>query len=66
MRCVGIELNLLEMLEGETINNPKFDPSQWSKGDIDILRRVANFVEREQNDQGQSEQFVKDLQSKTH
>ena len=66
MRCVGIELNLLEMLEDETINNPKFDPREWSKGDIDILRRVANFVEREQNDQGQSEQFVKDLQPKTH
>ena len=66
MRCVGIELNLLEMLEGETINNEKFDPREWSKADIDILRRVANFVEREQNDQEQSGQFIKDLQSKTH
>ena len=66
MRCVGIELNLLEMLEGETIHNEKFDPREWSKTDIDILRRVANFVEREQNDQEQSGQFIKDLQSKTH
>ena len=62
MRCVGIELNLLEMLEGETVNNPKFDPDEWSQNDIDILRRVANFVEREQNDRKESELSAKNLQ----
>ena len=66
MRYVGIELNLLEMLEDETVNNKNFLPDSWSLEDIAILRKVANFVEREQNDQGQSEQFVKDLQPKTH
>jgi len=66
MRCVGIELNILEMLEGETINSKTFDPNEWSLEDIAILRRVANFVEREKNDKEQSGQFVKDLQPKTH
>ena len=62
MRYVGIEINLLEMLEGETIHNRNFDPREWSKVDIDILRRVANFVEREQNEQKESESSSKNLQ----
>ena len=62
MRCVGIELNLLEMLEGETIHNEKFDPREWSKADIDILRRVANFIEKEQNEQKESELSSRNLQ----
>lgn len=66
MRLIGIEINLLEMLEDETVNNHNFLPDSWSLEDIAILRRIANFVEREQNDQGQSKQFVKDLQPKTH
>jgi len=66
MRFVSIELNLLEMLENETINNENFDPDSWSLEDIAILRRMANFVEREQNDRRQSKQIIKDLQPKTH
>ena len=66
MRFVAIELNLLEMLENETINNESFDPDSWSLEDIAILRRMANFVEREQNDRRQSKQIIKDLQPKTH
>lgn len=62
MRCVGIEINLLEMLEGETVYNEKFDPREWSKNDIDILRRVANFIEREQNEQKKGESSSKNLQ----
>lgn len=66
MRCVGIELNLLEMLEGETIQNKNFNLDEWSLEEIIVLRRIANFVEREKDDREQSKQFVKDLQPKTH
>lgn len=66
MRLVGIELNILEMLEGETINNPKFDPDEWSFEEVAILRRVANFVERKQDEQRQSGQIITDLRPKTH
>ena len=66
MRFVAIELNLLEMLENETVNNESFDPDSWSLEDIAILRRIANFVEREQNDRRQSKQIVENLRLKTH
>jgi len=66
MRHVAIEINILEMLEDQTTHNEKFDPDDWSLEDVAILRRIANFIEREQNDKRQSEQSVENIQHKTH
>ena len=66
MRHVAIEINILEMLEDQTTHNENFDPDDWSLEDIAILRGIANFIEGEQNDKRQSNQSIKDLQSKTH
>lgn len=66
MRLVGIELNLLEMLEDETLENKNFNPDEWSLEDIAILRRVANFIEREQNERRENKSSSGNIQQKTH
>ena len=50
MRHVAIEINILEMLEDQTIRSDKFNPDDWSLEDILILRRIANFIEEGQNE----------------
>ena len=66
MRLAGIELNLLEMLEDETLENKNFNPDEWSLEDIAILRRVANFIEREQNERRENKSSSGNIQQKTH
>ena len=46
MYLVGIEIDLLEMLEQETNRNFNFNPNRWSQGDIDRLKNVVTFLEK--------------------
>jgi len=66
MRHVAIEINILEMLEDQTTHNEKFDPDDWSLEDITILRRIANFIEEEQNEYKKSKLSSENIQHKTH
>ena len=66
MRHVAIEINILEMLEDQTMHNEKFDPDDWSLEDIVILRRIANFIEEGQNEYKKSKLSSENLQHKTH
>jgi len=51
MRMIGIELNLLEMLQDWTTRSEEFDTEDWSHEDVLILREIADFIERKQNEQ---------------
>lgn len=51
MRMIGIELNLLEMLQDWTTRSEDFDPEDWIDEDVLILREIADFIERKRNEQ---------------
>jgi len=66
MRMIGIEMNLLEMLQDWTTRSEEFDSEDWSHEDVLTLREIADFIERKQNESKKSKLSSENLQHKTH
>ena len=66
MRMIGIEMNLLEMLQDWTTRSEEFDSEDWSHEDVLTLREIADFIEEGQNEYKKSKLSSENLQHKTH